>query len=154
MKNFIDLDTYIRDVTHLGNLVSDHISPNCRLVGVSRGGILPALSLSYRFNTHPIITPCHKTDSGFSFNPYSLFPLRHVSKCIIIDDFASTGMTLHALSEKIVSEFGCNVVSAVLYCKDGDIRHRPDFYVREIPNADIIFPVQWSLHDEGVFWTE
>lgn len=117
------------------------------IIGVARGGLVPAGALSYAMGVKLIdavnvefYTDVHETLP----DPVLLAPMLDVDsirgrKVLVVDDVADSGRTL-ALVLELLSGFGADCRSAVIYSKPRSIVE-PD-YIWKSTDEWIVFP--WS----------
>jgi hypoxanthine phosphoribosyltransferase len=113
------------------------------VVGLARGGLLPAVILSHMLKI-PMVSAHYSSKAGKGDNrdhPNDL-PIIKNKKILLIDDICDSANTL---TETIVyfRVLECDVTSAVLFCKE-DKCTVPDYYVWKIPRDFewIVFPFE------------
>ena len=93
------------DIDQIFNqLVSDEWTPDY-IVGVKRGGLVPAIKLSHLLNKPLIMMSCQLRDS--KDNEVRLYEVEEISRnknILIVDDICDSGITL----SEIISKFRCN----------------------------------------------
>lgn len=128
----------------VGRLAYQIASANIKydaIVGLSRGGLLPAVILSH-MTYRPVLPVAYSSTSGngddlnHSNELVDLFE----KSILIIDDICDSGRTLAEVREHYI-EKGHNVHTAVLYAKENAVMI-PDFKWQVIPKDSpwIIFP--------------
>jgi hypoxanthine phosphoribosyltransferase len=110
-----DFDKDIKTIHH--NLLDDGWVPDY-IVGVKRGGLIPAISLSHRFNKPLIMMSCQLRDSND--NEVRLYEVEDISKdknILIVDDMCDSGITLSKIIHKfIANEFNIgNIKTCALF---------------------------------------
>lgn len=94
-----DFDLCIKDIDlqlHIDDWTPDYI------VGVKRGGLIPAIALSHRFNKPLIMMSCQLRDS--SDNEVRLYEVQELDKnsnILIVDDICDSGKTLHNIINEL-----------------------------------------------------
>jgi hypoxanthine phosphoribosyltransferase len=120
-----------------------------RVIGISRGGLIPGVFLSHKFNA-PFTAvgvssyndETHLQESLICDTPDVIFE-GWEGLILIVDDIADSGKTLQFLQSKIAHNDKISVVIATLYYKEGSIV-KPDYYV-ETTSRWIVFP--WECDD-------
>lgn len=142
------------DIIMMGQLLESRNELFDVVIGVSRGGLIPAVVLSHMLDIG-MVPVVYSADDGNGDDKKQtditkVPSFEEGTRILIIDDICDSGMTM----KKLVSHYkrqGCKVKSAVLYYKDRwetiketNPRHGfyPDFMCHRIPeNAGwIIFP--------------
>ena len=91
------------------------------LVGVLRGGVIPALMLSQRVDVPVVFCACNRGDAQAVFAERVDFTGQRV---LIVDDFATTGQTLARTKAAVERLGGTCRTMAIFY--DAQIRTKPD----------------------------
>lgn len=91
------------------------------IIGLSRGGLIPAVYLSHRFNI-PMVTAdiSHELSVGDNKNTHSgLLPkiAENIQSILVVDDIVDSGNTILALTQQL--ETTAKITVASLYLKDG-----------------------------------
>lgn len=130
------LTNYIRS----SNWIPDYI------VGVKRGGLIPAVSLSHRLNKPLIMMSCQLRDStDKEVRLYEVEEIPNDKNILIVDDICDSGITM----SKIMLQFFSNLFAPdnVKTCSllfNTDQKFIVDYYAKEIDrskdNRWIIFP--------------
>jgi hypoxanthine phosphoribosyltransferase len=114
------------------------------IVGVTRGGLIPAIILSHELGL-PMCCADYSSRDGAGDDKRTtvcgeLPDLPYGAPLLIVDDIADTGRTLFELWSEY-TERGHIVHTATLYYKSGG-EFKPTFYAEEIPaNAPwVVFP--------------
>lgn len=131
----------------LDKITNDYIEDNGKpdyVLGLVRGGLVPAVYMSHRFNV-PLLTGRlslrdHKSIDWSSFaTTFSV--LDEGKSVLVVDDMTDSGDTLNLLFDKFDYS---NLQSAVLIHNLGQDSHIPDYYGRTIDKSVldqwIIFP--------------
>lgn len=123
------------------------------IVGLARGGLIPAVRISHLFRNTPMISINYssKEGKGDDKNHENLLPAsntkayhyRNTNHVLIVDDIADSGNTMKEVAESY-QEMGCIVTTAVLYAKESSVI-QPDIIWQTIPAEApwILFP--WEL---------
>lgn len=129
------------------------------IVGISRGGLIPA-----RFLSDLLLIPDIKIISaGFYAGPnirmekptiHSSIPEDEVKNrnILLVDDVADTGETLEAVRRHLIDKGARNVYTAVIYVKPWN-KAKIDFYSQET-DAWIIFPWEFIETAQQLFKIE
>lgn len=120
------------------------------IVGVLRGGIIPAVYLSHWFGCSLASTSWTTRDDAVVNNETiddevyeAIASNKHV---LLIDDICDSGLTLKQIFENIKekTELHRNLKSAVLHYNIGQDAFEPDYYHLEINNEDdpswVVYP--------------
>ena len=95
-ENFDQCITDIERQLIFSNWTPDYI------VGVKRGGLIPAIALSHRFNKPLIMMSCQLRDNKDNeVRLYEVEELPRDKKVLVVDDICDSGVTL----SKIIAEF-------------------------------------------------
>lgn len=134
-------------VPHIRNL---RYPPNC-IIGLSRGGLFPAIVISHMLDNLEVIPVSYssKSGKGDDKNYANALPLIggcHSATLLVVDDICDSGQTL----KEVVDFYAMrshHVYTATLYYKaipNGPIE--PDIYWHQIPEDApwIIFPWESS----------
>lgn len=130
---------YLQDIDLLGNLIEEKEWQNYQIVGLLRGGTIPATMLAYRFKQRPLSIDVSRTivsDMNNISNIASLGPL------LLIDDLIDTGRTLAAVNEALENK-NCSmntVKSAVVYEKRVPRITNTDLFTKSLSDKWVMFP--------------
>ena len=120
------------------------------IVGLVRGGMLPAVILSNLLNI-PCQAVHYSSTKGAGDNKNHCNDIQQLcgKNILIVDDICDTGHTLQEVFGELTrrKQF-CR--SAVLYYKEGMGGHSPEFYWHKIPKDSpwIIFPFEATMEDD------
>jgi len=124
----------------LSQIKQERVQPTV-IVGLSRGGLIPAVILSHKLNI-PMIPVSYSSKRGAGDNRDHNNVLPHIEdECIlVVDDIADSGLTLYEFADYYQRK-GKVVLTACLYYKKS-ARVNPSFYSYSIEsNAPfIVFP--------------
>lgn len=144
-----------RIVSEVHRILYREIEPTL-IVGLARGGLIPAVRLSHLFRQTPMISvnysSSHREAKGETQRvdkkliPGDNTKAEHAptgSHVLIVDDIADSGHTLKEVAQSYLDN-GCVVTTAVLYYKEGSVIV-PDIIWQTIPEDApwIIFP--WEI---------
>lgn len=140
MKNYYsNEDMMIGIETIIDQLDSDKWTPDV-IVGILRGGIIPAVYLSHRLGNIPLLSMDWSTRDivvgknvpaeleGYLFSD---------SKILLVDDICDSGLTMKEIIDQFeeiyfenkLTELGItNIRSAVLHYNTGQILHHPNYF--------------------------
>jgi len=124
------------------------------IIGVSRGGLMPAIYASYYFDL-PLIITNYSDPRGASIHPeneityYS--PKRSMpgknSNVLLIDNYCESGYTLKMLYENIAQNV--NTIYCATLAKSTKCDVSPNFFIRELPKGwTIEFPWEFDLEEK------
>jgi hypoxanthine phosphoribosyltransferase len=141
------------DVSHMCGRLASEMSPSGFtpdvIIGISRGGLVPARLLSDILDVHELYVMRISLYTGIgkkAAEPRITQPLTANlggKKALLVDDVSDTGKSL-AAAKKHVLEMGAGEVKvATLHFKPHS-SFRPDFFVGET-GAWIIYP--WEIHE-------
>jgi len=134
---------------YLANQINASGNKPDMIVGLVRGGMLPAVILSNLLEI-PMIAVHYSSSAGAGDgkNHSNEIPVIQAKNILIVDDICDTGHTLQEVFGELTrrKQF-CR--SAVLYYKEEMGGHSPEFYWQSIPKDSpwIIFPFEASLDD-------
>lgn len=120
------------------------------IVGVGRGGLIPATLLAYKFNVKALFnyTIQSYSDENLKTNDFVTFQEPGVDICnykhknvLVMDDLSDSGDTLLHIVDKLKHQFFLERVKvATLAIKTGT-KFKPDYFVQEYPsNVWLSFP--------------
>lgn len=152
MKNFsypsyTDVESDITLIAH--HLTASNINPDV-ILGLSRGGLLPAIILSNIFKK-PMLPVTYSSKHGKGTGRHNnLLPelTPQDNTILIVDDICDSGNTLKEITE-IYQKQGNTVYTAVLFYKSpNEAGFKPSAYGRKIPASSpfIIFPWEVDLN--------
>jgi adenine/guanine phosphoribosyltransferase-like PRPP-binding protein len=94
-----DFDQHITNIER--QLLTDDWTPDY-IVGVKRGGLIPAIALSHRFNKPLIMMSCQLRDStDNNVRLYEVNELNKNSNILIVDDICDSGKTFHSILDEL-----------------------------------------------------
>ena len=129
-----------KDTSHLD-------SDQNAIIGITRGGLVPAVLLSHLKNNIPVFTVGTKSyneekrEEDIVYQELNVENLQKYSKVFIVDDICDTGQTFLQLKNKILHPalISCSIV----YREDAT--YKPDYYgVQILDKKWIVFP--WEKH--------
>lgn len=138
-----DFDDGIEILTNC--IISSDWTPDY-IVGVKRGGLIPAVSLSHRFNKPLIMMSCQLRDSvDKEVRLYEVEELPKDKNVLIVDDICDSGITLSQIIMKFYTN-GFNIVNiktcSLIYNTEQSFA--VDYYSQDInrssDNRWIVFP--------------
>jgi len=119
------------------------------IVGVSRGGLIPARVLSDLLDNPNLVTVTAEFYPGFAGNKNNPVLTKCVSKAVVdkkvlvVDEIVDTGSSLSLVKEHILKQGAAEVRIATLYYKARSVL-KPEYYEKET-DSWIIFP--WDLKE-------
>ncbi len=94
-----NFDNSISDIER--QLLTDNWIPDY-IVGVKRGGLIPAIALSHRFNKPLIMMSCQLRDSeDTNVRLYEVNEINRDSNILIVDDICDSGKTFHNILNEL-----------------------------------------------------
>ncbi|GAA5334347.1 MULTISPECIES: phosphoribosyltransferase [Thermus] len=116
------------------------------LLGIARGGLIPAALLAQALSIRNILTAAVMFYEGEETLPEPVFlqfppdPLLFGKRVLVVDDVWDSGRTAYAVKGRIRKAGGVPVV-ATLHFKPGrnQVPDRPDFYAKET-GAWVVYP--------------
>lgn len=114
------------------------------IVGVKRGGLIPAIKLSHIFNKPLIMMSCQlRDDKDNSVKLYEVEQLPKNKNILIVDDICDSGITFQKIVNQLLIE-GLNNIKTCSLIFNFSQDFRIDYCAREIDrfqdNRWIIFP--------------
>jgi hypoxanthine phosphoribosyltransferase len=119
------------------------------IVGISRGGLVPAIMLSHHFNV-PMLPVVWSTRDFIGEDRERVDSIHHLvmdeeKNVLIVDDICDTGTTFQSMSDYLTQEgctFPMGVEFASLYVRY-TAEFDPDFWAVEVPDESwIVFPFE------------
>lgn len=137
MKIYIDWSEIFADVnTIFSKCVGSNI---IGVIGIGRGGLIPATLLSYKLNVNVINnfqvqSYGESTTAGEITNwqePSKLFIENYLTKgkILIVDDLSDRGSTLKYVQNTLVTKYDADLLFATLYIKE-KTQFMPDYYAK------------------------
>lgn len=112
------------------------------IVGLSRGGLFPALLLSHKLKVPLLpISYSSRKGKGDDKNHDNILPDIEEKRILIVDDIADSGHTLRELALRY--ERGHEVRTVVIYYKEKSV-HTPWYYRRTIPYDSPFVNFPWE----------
>ena len=118
-----------------------------RIVGLSRGGLIPGVLFSHLMDTpFAPVAFSSKNGAGDNKNHDALWtlPVFEADNILIVDDICDTSLTLAEIVAYYRSK-GKTVMTAVLHYKTrAEGKHIPDFYWKKIPEDSgwVVYPFE------------
>ena len=143
MYSWSDFD---KDIDHIFNqLISDRWTPDY-IVGVKRGGLVPAIKLSHLLSIPLIMMSCQLRDS--KDNQVRLYEVEEISRdknILIVDDICDSGTTLSEIISKFMyNNFEANNIKTCSLvfntAQNFLVNHYGRIIDRAIDDSWIIFP--------------
>lgn len=142
-----------RIVSEVHRRLEKEIEPTL-IVGLARGGLIPAVRISHLFRNTPMISVNYSSKEGKGDNkrpndeliPGDNTKAQHApigSHILIVDEICDSGNTLKEVAQSYI-DHGCIVTTAVLYCKEGSII-TPDIVWQWIPFDAPWIILPWEL---------
>jgi len=118
------------------------------ILGVSRGGLVPAVYISNKLNI-PMLVTSYSSNEGngdggsaeFEWLDNKSSPVQTNSNILIVDDICDTGNTLKEIVQHVRQRTSGIVNTAVLHYRNGAC-YVPDFYAKKIQPND-----PWVIYD-------
>jgi len=128
--------------------------PFTHIVGISRGGLVPAVYVSHYFRL-PLAVAKVKTFFADDLELYGepksaeveLLDDKHSSidassRILVVDDISDSGMTLRAIVEHL-RVISAEVYAATIHCREGTV-FEPDFYAVRLSEKDPWVTYPWE----------
>ena len=142
-----------RIVTELFQRFTQDKAPTV-IVGLARGGLVPAVRISHLYHDTPILTINYSAKNGRgdtkhdgndltpgdALKPNQAPAGTHV---LIVDDLVDSGHTMKDVADMFVSR-GCVVTTAVLHAKEGSVI-MPDIVWQHVPHDGPWIHYPWDL---------
>lgn len=141
--SWMDFDESIQILTNyitLSGWIPDYI------VGVKRGGLVPAIKLSHIFDKPLIMMSCQLRDSNDKeVRLYEVEEISNEKNILIVDDICDSGITMSKIMVQFFSNlFKPNNIKTCSLVYNTDQKFIVDYYTQEInrskDNRWIIFP--------------
>lgn len=132
--------------------------PPCCIVGISRGGLVPAVIVANLMGVRKIFSvgvASYMTDTSRKAEEFSIYQhlptnsttiMNGVSRgdsVLVVDDISDKGKTLTKVVDGIRELYGCKIRTMSLYIKHGT-EFVPDMYYRGVPDKRwVTFP--WEI---------
>jgi hypothetical protein len=139
-----DIEEIYRDLAEIASMINDRDIKIDVIVGISRGGLIPARLLS----DFLLVPEIKIVSAGFYLGPKRrlekpviISPIKEELNgkiVLLVDDVADTGETLMEIEKHLYEKGAGKVYTAVIYTKPWN-KARVDFYVKRT-EAWIIFP--------------
>jgi xanthine phosphoribosyltransferase len=114
------------------------------IIGISRGGLIPAVLLSQLKNNSSVYTVGIKSYSGnkrnkdFVYQTPSIETLKEYKTLYLVDDICDTGLTFKHLTEKYFTELNLKTIS--LFYRSNSL-YSPDYYgTKLLDESWVVFP--------------
>lgn len=132
-----------RDIDFLVDKINyQKYSPDI-IVGVVRGGLVPAVYLSHRLGANMVTVNWSFRDNNIAESHLERLTANNVRNILVVDDICDSGKTLSLLIEDLVSSTGAKIKTATLWFNT----RQPfivDYYANTIDRKDdhrfILFP--------------
>ena len=139
--SYLSLEKSVADIAdHFDGVVSAlvNIRPDL-IIGIGRGGLLPATLLSYKMSIPlgVISIQTYNDKRGtdtlkINTNVCTTLPIESIKSVLIVDDIADSGETLGIARAEMMKKFP-NVQTATIHYKKKSII-KPDYFYKEVPN--------------------
>lgn len=122
------------------------------IVGVKRGGLIPAVVLSHKFNKPLIMMSCQLRDSSDKeVRLYEVEELPNDKNVLIVDDICDSGFTMSKIIIRFYTNgFGIDNIKTCSLIYNTDQRFIVDYYSKEIDRQTekrwLVFP--WENKNE------
>ena len=136
------------------DLKKDNYIPDA-IVGVGRGGLIPATLMAYKFNVKPLFnyTIQSYSDENLQTSDFIVYQEPGVDICnykdknvLVVDDLSDTGDTLLHIVDKLKHQFFLQHIKVAALAIKTDTKFRPDYYVQEYP-SDTWLTFPWETGD-------
>lgn len=130
-------------------LKKDKFVPDA-IVGVGRGGLIPATLLAYKFNVKPLFNYTIQSygDENVKTNEFITFQEPGVDICnykhknvLVVDDLSDSGDTLLYIVDKLKYQFFLENIRVATLAIKTNTKFIPDYYGKEYsPDVWLTFP--------------
>lgn len=135
------------------------IAKGCRLlkeqrfdliIGISRGGLIPAVYISHFFNVPLAVIEYigydeqNKKIKSYILDVGKIAGKVSAKRCLLVDDIVDTGGTMQIAFKELNRFRPASLNCFSLYVRAGKKRPWPSFYVQEVPKEWIVFPYEAS----------
>lgn len=138
---YLDFETTVSMVKVLAEKILKSEKQIDYIIGISRGGLVPAVMLSH-YLQKPMVSLEYSTRDNMVMNN-GIKWLSQVDNAVVVDDIADSGATLNK-----VKEINNELITAVLIHKTHTSEHQPDFWV-ERTDEDHWIDFCWELKNTG-----
>jgi hypoxanthine phosphoribosyltransferase len=104
------------------------------VVGISRGGLFPAMVVATILEKPLVVAYIDKQDNVY----FDRTEWVKNKKVLLVDDIVRTGKTMGKIKDLLVKEGVASVTTLAPYCLKAANRHAPDY--SKITHEDIMFP--------------
>lgn len=113
------------------------------IVGLTRGGLIPAVYLSHKLDTPLLAFNPHLLHSNGEEREKIRLPISPaiVRRILVIDDISDTGKTFSKCTE-FFKKRGFNVITAAVFTNKKTTIFKPDFFVFDSQKCWIVFPYE------------
>lgn len=123
-------DQFASDMLGIQQAIAHGLADYDYIVGIARGGLIPAVMLSHHFDV-PLRTLHWQTRDGMRVSDMTLPNLiQEGGRVLIVDDFIDSGRTMRELLEDWGVHRDQVEIAALFYNPAQDVK--PDFYARII----------------------
>lgn len=132
MRIIYSWDEFETDIkTIQSKIIASNYNPDY-IVGIKRGGLVPAVKLSHLLNKPMILISCQLRDNNdHEIKMLEAEQLPRNKNILIIDDICDAGETLHKITVEFMKNQFCNVKTCVLYHNTAQKFHT-DYYAKTI----------------------
>ena len=137
----VSLGEYDRMITELAEIIKASGEEFNMIIGISRGGIIPATLLSYDLHIPLALMAAesydeeHRQKENIIFSRYLIMTTKSIGKrCLLVDNLADSGRTLRESIRFLKDKYGSTIeklLTAVMFKKSCS-EFKPDFVVKEI----------------------
>lgn len=151
MSKYYSWNNFDTDISQLSQQIKDSGWTPDYIVGVKRGGLIPAIKLSHFFEKPMIMMSCQLRDS--SDTEVRLYEVEEIPKdknILIVDDMCDSGVTLSKIMLKFVANgFDISHIRTCALFYNTEQKFIVDFYTQCLNRSKdqewIIFP--WEINN-------
>ena len=107
------------------------------IIGIARGGVIPAVLLSKRLNVKDMYVLKVRKEGGERRVMAEIFTDVSKKKVLLIEDMLETGKSM-IVAKQYLEENGATAITACLYIMS-QTEVQPDYFLREVPDV-VHFP--------------
>jgi uncharacterized protein len=134
------------------NLKETQYTPKI-IIGVGRGGLIPATLLAYKLNVKQVYNFSVQTYTDDNTKSDDIVTVQepggslrdHLNdEILIVDDLSDSGVTLNYIKMFLIAHYGLKKVKTATLCIKDKTNFLPDYFITQFPSTTwLIFP--WEI---------